>query len=116
MFFVICPDCQAQIEIPDDAVGPSRTDLWNVVGCDDCGTIFDYDDDEVQGTRELDPTECYLAMFTAMSRKEYSLARERALQLRAWLTLGGFYPPRYTETEVNSYLAGVLRRTAYLAG
>jgi hypothetical protein len=53
-------------------------------------------------------------MFTAMNRKEYSLARERALQLRAWITLGGFYPPRYTETEVNAYLAGVLRRTAHL--
>jgi predicted Zn finger-like uncharacterized protein len=115
MCFVLCPNCQAQIDIPDDAIGPNRTDLWNVVHCDDCGTGFDYDDDEVQGTRELDPTECYLAMFTAMNRKEYLLARERALQLRAWLTLGGFYPPRYTEQEVNSYLAGVLRRTAHLA-
>ncbi|MBX9791041.1 MAG: zinc-ribbon domain-containing protein [Pirellulales bacterium] len=114
MCFVICPTCQAQIDIPDDAVGPNRTDLWNVVHCDDCGTGFDYDD-EVQGTTELDPTECYLAMFAAMSRKEYATARERALTLKAWLTLGGFYPPRYTETEVNSYLAGMLRRTSHLA-
>lgn len=69
----------------------------------------------MQSMPPLDPTACYLDMFTAMNRKEYTLARERALTLRAWLTLGGFYPPRYTETEVNSYLAGVLRRTAHLA-
>lgn len=115
MFYVLCPNCQAQIDLPDDAVGPDRSDPWNVVLCDDCGTGFDYDDDEVQGTHAMDPTECYLDMFTAMNRKEYTLARERALTLKAWLTLGGFYPPRYTETEVDSYLAGVLRRTSHLA-
>ena len=63
----------------------------------------------------MDPTACYLDMFTAMNRREFALARERALQLQAWLTLGGFYPPRYTAREIDSYLAGVLRRTAHLA-
>ncbi|HEY4312807.1 MAG TPA: MJ0042-type zinc finger domain-containing protein [Pirellulales bacterium] len=47
MYYVICPECGARIEIPDTAVGPDRTDLWNVVGCDECRIAFDYDDEEV---------------------------------------------------------------------
>ena len=47
MFYVICPYCQSHVEIPANAVGPNRTDPWNVVGCDDCGITFDYDDEEV---------------------------------------------------------------------
>ena len=48
MFFVLCPLCGAEVEIPANAVGLDRTDLWNVTRCDDCGTTFDYDDLEVQ--------------------------------------------------------------------
>ena len=29
-----------------------------------------------------------------------------------WLSSGGFYPLGYTQTEVDAYLANVLRRTA----
>lgn len=47
MFYVICPTCQARVEIPADAVGPDRTDPWNVIECEDCGTGFDYDNEEV---------------------------------------------------------------------
>jgi hypothetical protein len=47
MFYVICPTCQAKVEIPADAIGPDRTDLYNVTSCDECGTGFDYDDEEV---------------------------------------------------------------------
>ncbi|MBX3442140.1 MAG: hypothetical protein KF774_07015 [Planctomyces sp.] len=47
MFYVVCPCCQARIDIPDNAVGPERTDLFNVVRCDDCHITFDYDDEEV---------------------------------------------------------------------
>ena len=47
MFHVNCPECGAQIEIPADAVGPDRTDPWNVTGCIACGLTFDYDDHEV---------------------------------------------------------------------
>lgn len=47
MFYILCPSCQAKIEIPADAVGPDRTDPWNVIGCDECGVLFDYDDSEV---------------------------------------------------------------------
>ena len=47
MFYVWCPECGSSVEIPDDAVGPDRTDPWNVVGCLQCGSTFDYDDDEV---------------------------------------------------------------------
>lgn len=47
MYYVLCPFCQAKIEIPADAVGPDRTDLFNVVRCDDCDMAFDYDDEEV---------------------------------------------------------------------
>ena len=46
MFIVICPLCGSVIEIPDDAVGPDRTDLWNVVQCHECDTAFNYDDAE----------------------------------------------------------------------
>lgn len=47
MFYVICPCCQSQVEIPDDAVGPDRSDPWNVAHCDECGNAFDYDDEDV---------------------------------------------------------------------
>ena len=47
MYYVICPECKSEIEIPPDAVGPDRTDPWNVIGCVDCGITFDYDDEEV---------------------------------------------------------------------
>jgi hypothetical protein len=47
MFYVHCPPCLANIEVPDNAVGPDRTDLWNVIGCDVCDCVFDYDDEEV---------------------------------------------------------------------
>jgi hypothetical protein len=36
--------CGEPIEIPADAVGPHRTDPWNVVGCDECVLTFDFDD------------------------------------------------------------------------
>lgn len=60
----------------------------------------------------MDPTECYLEMYEAMKVKDFATARERAVALRAWLDRGGFYPPRYSQTEVDAYLANVLRRTA----
>ncbi|HEY4309380.1 MAG TPA: hypothetical protein VGN12_08010 [Pirellulales bacterium] len=47
MFYVTCPECGSQVEIPDNAVGSDRTDPWNVAGCDECGVTFDYDDHEV---------------------------------------------------------------------
>jgi hypothetical protein len=36
------------VEVPDNAIGSDRTDPWNVIGCDECGASFDFDDDEVQ--------------------------------------------------------------------
>jgi len=60
----------------------------------------------------MDPTVCYLEMYEAMKAKDFATARERAVALRAWLDRGGFYPPRYSQTEVDAYLANVLRRTA----
>ena len=63
----------------------------------------------------MDPTTCYLEMYEAMRDGDHEAARERALALREWLHKGGFYPPRYTKTEVDAYLANVLRRTAHLA-
>ena len=62
----------------------------------------------------MDPTTCYLEMFEAMRDGDHEFARERALALSEWLAKGGFYPPRYTKTEVDAYLANVLRRTAHL--
>ncbi|MBX9787811.1 MAG: hypothetical protein K2Y37_02755 [Pirellulales bacterium] len=47
MYYVICPTCEAHVEVSANAVGPDRTDLWNVVSCDVCDTGFDYDDEEV---------------------------------------------------------------------
>ena len=47
MFYVICPTCQARVEIPAEAVGADRTDLFNTICCDECDTGFDYDDEEI---------------------------------------------------------------------
>jgi hypothetical protein len=48
MFYVICPTCEARVEVPAGAaVGPERSDLWNVVQCDECDAGFDYDDEDV---------------------------------------------------------------------
>lgn len=63
----------------------------------------------------MDPTQCYLEMYEAMKEGDFATARERAVALKEWLDRGGFYPPNYTETEVRSYLANVLRRTADIA-
>lgn len=52
MFHVICPECGFQIEIPADAVGPSRTDPWNIAACVNCNLSFDYDDHEVIGQEQ----------------------------------------------------------------
>lgn len=60
----------------------------------------------------MDPTQCYLEMYEAMRTGDLHTARERALALREWLDRGGFPPPNYSLTEVRSYLANVLRRTA----
>ena len=55
MFFVQCPRCGSVVEIPEEAVGPDRTDPWNVVGCDACDLGFDYDDEEVQFVADSPP-------------------------------------------------------------
>ncbi len=55
MFYVICPTCEARVEVPANAVGPHRTDPWNVIACDECDTGFDYDDDEI--ITEPEPTD-----------------------------------------------------------
>lgn len=47
MLFVICPCCNARVEVPATAVGPDRADSWNVVSCDDCDAAFNYDDEDV---------------------------------------------------------------------
>jgi hypothetical protein len=63
----------------------------------------------------MDPTTSYLEMLAAMNHKDYTLARERAIELKRWLRRGGFYPLTYSKTEVDAYLASVLRQTAHLA-
>lgn len=56
MYYVICPTCQAKVDIPDDAVGPDRIDLFNIAHCDDCDSGFDYDDEDViDGPEPIDP-------------------------------------------------------------
>ena len=47
MYYVVCPTCEARVEVPTNAVGPDRNNLWNVVSCDVCDTGFDFEDDEV---------------------------------------------------------------------
>ncbi len=47
MFVVRCPECGKLTEIPPEAVGPNRTDLWNVTRCDYCPVSFGYDDEDV---------------------------------------------------------------------
>jgi hypothetical protein len=53
MFYVICPTCQARVEVPAAAVGPERSDLSNVIACDECNTGFDYDDEEIEFADDL---------------------------------------------------------------
>ena len=48
MFLVHWPSCGAVLAVPARAVGPDRGDPWNVIGCDECGATFDYDDEEVE--------------------------------------------------------------------
>ena len=45
MFYILCPHCGKRQEIPADAVGADRTDLYNVVSCLNCGASFDFNDD-----------------------------------------------------------------------
>ena len=52
MFYVICPTCEARVEVPSSACGPDRDDLYNVIECDECCTGFDYDDEDVQQEAE----------------------------------------------------------------
>ena len=47
MHYVICPACGTKIELPPDAVGQDRTDLFNVTQCPECRLAFDYDDEAV---------------------------------------------------------------------
>lgn len=54
MYYVLCPDCGSQVEIPAEAIGPARTDPLNVVRCDECGLSFDYDDEEVTQEQSSD--------------------------------------------------------------
>lgn len=56
MFLTNCPECGVPIEIPADAVGPDRTDPWNVIECELCEIIFDYDDADVREVAEFDAT------------------------------------------------------------
>ncbi len=47
VYFVFCPECGDRVPLPPQAVGPNRSDLWNVVTCLNCSTSFDYDCIEV---------------------------------------------------------------------
>jgi hypothetical protein len=55
MFYVICPLCHAHVEIPAEAVGADRNDLFNVAQCDYCDLLFDFDDEEVEFTTDPQP-------------------------------------------------------------
>ncbi|HZZ80878.1 MAG TPA: hypothetical protein VFE62_20415 [Gemmataceae bacterium] len=52
MFYVTCPSCGSQVEIPIEAVGADHTDRWNVARCDECGNAFDDGDEEIIDARE----------------------------------------------------------------
>ena len=56
VFFVQCPRCKAVVEIPAEAIGPGRTDPWNVVGCEECDCTFDFDDEDLQHTGDATET------------------------------------------------------------
>ncbi len=63
----------------------------------------------------MNPTACYLDMFTAMNDGDWETARRLGLSLRDWLETGGLYPPGYDKDEVREYLKFVLRRTRQIA-
>lgn len=41
-YYLLCPFCGARIDLPDD-----ETDPWQVVGCYECDTLFDFASDEI---------------------------------------------------------------------
>lgn len=55
MYYVHCPICQTQVEIPNDSVGPDRTDLFNITYCYECDVGFDYDDEDVMTGEDPSP-------------------------------------------------------------
>jgi len=50
MEYVTCPNCQAQVEVPETAGASSPSDFRFATWCDQCGINFDYDESDVQVT------------------------------------------------------------------
>ena len=46
--FVVCRNCGDHVPLPDDSIGPDRTDSFNVVTCLSCSIAFDYEDSDVK--------------------------------------------------------------------
>lgn len=59
----------------------------------------------------MDPDTCYADLLACMAAEKYGIARRLAMDMRSWLINGGFCPHGYSRTEVDAYLAAVLRRT-----
>ena len=62
----------------------------------------------------MDPTSTYLDMQEYMKEGAHEDAREAALNLKLWLSKGGFYPAIASKLDVDLKVHNVLYRTRYL--
>lgn len=53
MFYILCPHCGALVALPDPEVGLLPTGQWKTVFCEDCESVVEYQDDQVQFEAEL---------------------------------------------------------------
>jgi hypothetical protein len=60
----------------------------------------------------MDPIACYRRIFDAWESSDYAECRQAALDLREWLTRGGFYPPNADRTVVDTVIRAVLEVTS----
>jgi len=62
----------------------------------------------------MDSDEAYRTMMIAFKSGDHETAREIAVQLRAWIDRGGFYPAVHTETTIDHSIRHVMDRTLHL--
>lgn len=60
----------------------------------------------------MDPEVTYRELVEAIQCGDWATARERAVDLQAWLRRGGFYPPDQSQADVDANLRLVLVLTS----
>ena len=97
--------------VPFDAVGPDRTDLWNVIECDVCDATFDYDDEVIVFTERAVQNRLNPVQTAALNGRRLALSLENSLswngshpEFRPSLTeYARLTLPAYTRISVGWY-------------